>query len=281
LNTSELGKMLEVPAHKGLRMGGTYRGENGISISFTAESAAIAGCGKLIASGRGYTVSVGRDSVRIAVSNQPKQLAFELGASGRIAGPSGADVTGQVITGYRLYNVWRRYADGTIVPGSQHQESEPVYEDRTVRCSFSSLQPVGTTQSDASPLALISSLFGGEKSQEMKEDEKHPTPPGLRMAGIYSGAGGLRMEFHPVAVILDCGEAHVARAYNVQQAADGVHVTVANDTSPFTMTVRGDGGLAGSGLAEVAGRLLAGQTENGFVFRPHRESCALNSLALE
>ena len=152
-----------------------------------------------------------------------------------------------------------------------------MYADRTERCTFTSLRPAGTTAADVSPVALISSLFGGQESQEMREDQKHPTPPGPRMAGTFT-AGSLKLDFHPVAVILDCGQAHVARAYSVKNAPDGVLVSVMNDANPFTLMLRADGTLAGSGSADVTGRLLTGQTQNGFTYQPHRETCSIGTL---
>ena len=114
----------------------------------------------------------------------------------------------------------------------------------------------------------------------MREDQKHPTPPGPRMAGTYS-MGPLRLDFHPVAVILDCGQAHVARPYSVKPAADGVLVTVMNDATPFSLLLRPDGSLAGSGSTEVSGRLLTGQTQNGLIYQPHKETCTLGTLTAQ
>lgn len=280
LNDTPFGKMMKESVSKGLRMGGTYQAENGISIGFNENTATIYNCGKLIIGSRNYTLSRLGGQLAVSISNQPKLLVVALGSGGLIIGPGPFEITGKIITGYTLYNVWSRYSDGTIVPGSQHQESQPVYSDKTERCTFSSLRPVGATAADVSPVALISSLFGGQESQEMREDQKHPTPPGPRMAGTYS-TGSLRLDFHPVAVILDCGQAHVARPYAVEPAANGVLVTVMNDATPFTLRLLPDGTLAGSGSAEVAGRLLTGQNQSGFIYRPHKETCTIGTLTAQ
>jgi hypothetical protein len=277
LNNTPIGNAIKESAVKGLRMGGTYRAENGISIAFNENTAFIYQCGKLIPGARNYTLAKRGDQLAISISNEPRPLVVALGASGLIVGPGPVEITGQIITGYQTYDVWSTNSDGTIVPGSQHQESRPVYADKTERCTFTSLRPAGTTAADVSPVALISSLFGGQESQEMREDQKHPTPPGPRMAGTFT-AGSLKLDFHPVAVILDCGQAHVARAYSVKNAPDGVLVSVMNDANPFTLMLRADGTLAGSGSADVTGRLLTGQTQNGFTYQPHRETCSIGTL---
>ena len=277
LNNTPIGNAIKESTVKGLRMGGTYKADNGISVAFNENTAGLYQCGKLISDMRNYTVTRQGGQLAISIGNQPQPLVLALGPSGQIIGPGPFTITGKIISGYQLYNVWSRYSDGTIVPGSQHQESQPVYSDKIERCTFSSLHPVGATAADVSPVALISSLFGGQESQEQREDQKHPTPPGPRMAGSFS-TGSLRLDFHPVAVILDCGQAHVARPYLVKPAAEGVLVTVMNDPTPFSLLLRPDGSLAGSGSTEVAGRLLTGQTQNGFTYQPHKETCAIGTL---
>jgi hypothetical protein len=280
LNNTPIGNAIKESKVKGLRMGGTYKADNGISIAFNENTAGLYQCGQLISDMRNYTVTSQRGQVAISISNQPQPLVLALGPGGQIIGPGPVTITGKIITGYQLYTVYSRYSDGTIVPGSQHQENEPVYAEKTERCTFSSLRPVGSTNADVSPIALMSSLFGGQESQEQREDQKHPTPPGPRMAGTYS-SGSLKLDFHPVAVVLDCGQAHVARPYSVNTAPEGVLVTVMNGSAPFTLLVRPDGTLAGSGSAEIAGRLLTGQTQNGFSYQPHKETCSLGTLTAQ
>jgi hypothetical protein len=116
-----------------------------------------------------------------------------------------------------------------------------------------SLRPSAATAADDSPVAMMSSLFGGQKSEQQRMDAAHPTPPGPRISGIYSAAGVLRLEFHPVTVIVDCGDAHALASYSVQNSADQISVTVNNGNSPLTLTLRPDGSLSGSGMTQVTG----------------------------
>ena len=267
-NDSPLAKAFSEPQTAGLRMGGTYKAENGIAIAFNADSASITACGSLLPAGGTYSVTRRGNGLLIEIANQPHPLIVALGPSGQMTGPGPADITGSIITGYRTYDVWKRYADGSTVPGSLHQEREPILGPKTERCTFSTLHPVAATASDDSTLSLISGLFGGQKSEQMKQDEQHPTPAGPRVSGIYTSAGGLRLEFHPVAVILDCGEAHTLASYSVHITADQTLVAVADKNAPFSVAFQSNGTMSGSGDVEVAGRLLTGQTDSGFVYEP-------------
>jgi len=263
---------------RGLRMGGGYRADNGIGISFGQDTVDVAGCGKLVPDPRGYNVAWQANQWVVQVLNDPGPLAFVLTSSGQLVGPGTVDVGGRVITGYQVYDVQKRYSDGNIVPGSVHQEQVPVYAQRTERCVLPTFHPIAVTDAEVSPVSLLAALLGGEKSKEIKQDEARPTPAGLRVAGVYSAPGGLKMEFHPVAVILDCGQAHVMRQYAVQAAGGQVSIAVANGNSPFALTLRLDGNLGGAGTVEVSGRLMVGMRGNEFVFEPVTARCALSTL---
>src|SRR5262249_1950528 len=113
-----------------------------------------------------------------------------------------------------------------------------------------------------------------------------PVPTGAWMSGLYSSGagspapGGLRVEFELVNAVIDCGEAHVRKPYSLQNAGGSVSISVANDKSPFSLVLRPDGSLSGSGTVEVNGRLLSGKDGRGeFTFKPVTARCALGTLA--
>ena len=59
------------------------------------------------------------------------------------------------------------------------------------------------------------------KSTMFSDGEKGlPTPPGIRMQGIYAASTGFSLEFFPESVILGCGP-DSARAYPYTVVADG------------------------------------------------------------
>jgi hypothetical protein len=54
---------------------------------------------------------------------------------------------------------------------------------------------------------------------------------------------------------------------------------VKNGASPFTLAVRPDGALTGSGSAEVVGRVVTGSTVNGIDFAHRSQVCTIGVLA--
>ena len=98
------------------------------------------------------------------------------------------------------------------------------------------------------------------------------------MAGQYASAG-LRLEFHPTAALIDCGEAHVLRPYAVENLADRIVVTINNAGGAVPLTLQGDGALAGSGAIDVAGRVVTGTDANGAIFATRNVRCAVGVLA--
>ena len=209
------------------------------------------------------------------------QLAFRPG--GQIVGPGEATVNGQVITGYNIVSESRRYGDGTIVPGSVSTSKVPVYGPATATCEFGAFQLIPQTypaQSDGAAKEYGTNDFAGL-----------PVPNGMRMSGIYGapGAGGssgptgaagaLRVQFDVNNVVIDCGQAHVKTQYSVREDGGVVAVTVAYGESPFTLMLKPDGSLSGSGSVHVNGRLLAGGNANsGFTFTPVSATCNVGTL---
>jgi len=263
----------------GLRMSGVYKGA--FSLMFDQDSASLDGCGKLVAEGHRYAVKKEGSRLLIEVQNEPKAFVLALGPDGRLAGPGPIDIKGKIIVGYRTYWVeQRRVSDNTIIPGSGHEVKEPIYEPKTERCTAGVLLPAGATSTSEGVLESLSSLFSGQSADQGAHDSQKDTQTlGLRMGGRYSGQGGLSLEFHAAAAVIDCGEAHVARPYMVENAASQVLVTVKNGAAPFTLAVRPDGTLTGSGSAEVAGRVVAGSSANGIAFAPRNSRCTIGTLA--
>jgi hypothetical protein len=132
---------------------------------------------------------------------------------------------------------------------------------------------------DASMIGLIVGIAGGEANPAAKKTETSEAQAGVRMSGSYSSTGGMKVEFHPTAALLDCGEAHVLRPYVVTNTPDRMTITVKNGASPFTLTLQPDGRLAGTGAVEVAGRVVTGTDAHGATFAPRTARCGIESLA--
>jgi hypothetical protein len=269
------------PAGKpGLRMGGTYQTDGGITIDFDENNASVVKCGVLVPLSLGYTVTRRGDSFQVQLSNQPAAMTMTLGADGRLGGPATAAVAGKYISGYEVYWVQqRRVSDNTIVPGSGHEERVPIYSPKTETCAFGTLRVSGPVTSESSMIGLIAGIAGAEPNPAAKKSDTMEAPAGVRLAGSYASAGGMKVEFHPTAALLDCGEAHVLRPYAVTNSADRLTVTVKNGASPFTLTLQPDGTLAGSGATEVAGRVVTGTNASGATFAPRTARCGVDVLA--
>jgi hypothetical protein len=129
---------------------------------------------------------------------------------------------------------------------------------------------VKTIQTD-----LLKSLFNDG-------DKGPPTPPGIRMRGIFAASTGFSVQFFPESVILGCGP-DAARAYPYTVVADGTRMGVRIDAPdhPLTLSFVPNGALdAGSGPYQVHGRIVVGSNDNGdFTFAPMEQTCNLGVLA--
>src|ERR1035438_2859691 len=92
-------------------------------------------------------------------------------------------------------------------------------------------------------------MFGGDKGP--------PTPPGIRMRGIFAASTGFSIQFFPESAVLGCGP-DSARAYPYTVVADGgkAAVQIQAPDHPLTLAFRPDGSLdpgssAASSLEEM------------------------------
>jgi hypothetical protein len=273
--------LAEGAAQAGLRMTGIYKGESGFNVVFNDDSAGVNGCGKLIDAGHQYSVAKRGSQLLVEVQSEPQAFVLTLGPDGRLDGPGPIDVKGQIIVGYR--KIWverRRVSDNSVVPGSGHEEQEPIYAPKTERCTAAVLRPTAPTGTVGSLVATVGGVASGQSAEQAVQNSTKDLPaPGLRMIGRYAAQGGLSVEFHAGATVLDCGEAHVARTYAVENTPSQVLVTVKNGATPFTLTVRPDGTLTSPGSTEVAGRVVTGSTDNAIVFAPRNARCSIGTLA--
>jgi hypothetical protein len=120
---------------------------------------------------------------------------------------------------------------------------------------------------------LLKTMFGGDKGP--------PTPPGIRMRGIFAASTGFSVQFFPESAILGCG-ADAARAYPYTVVADGSNaaIKILAPDHPLNLAFRPDHSLdPGPGLYQVHGRTVTGQNDNGdFTFAPLEQTCNLAVL---
>jgi hypothetical protein len=154
-------------------------------------------------------------------------------------------------------------------------DGHTVFAPRTATCPALNLSSKGasvgaqTMQTD-----LLKTMFGGDKGP--------PTPPGIRMHGIYAASTGFSVQFFPESVILGCGP-DVSRAYPYTVVADGTasYIKIDAPDHPLQLHFRPDGSLdPGAGPYQVHGRITTGQDDNGdFTFAPNELTCNLAVLA--
>ena len=103
---------------------------------------------------------------------------------------------------------------GHVDSGSGHT----TFAHKTATCPAQNLSSKGagvgvqTMQTD-----LLKTMFGGDKGP--------PTPPGIRMRGIYAASTGFSVQFFPESVVLGCGP-DAARAYPYTVVADGTKAVI-------------------------------------------------------
>jgi len=253
----------------GVIMNGPYTSGAGMTVSFGAENVSINGCGKLVPADHAYTVTKKPNQLLINVKSAPNSFVFSMGNDGKLSGPGPIDIDGQIISGYR--RVWmQRYHNGVEVPGDGYWDNQPIYAPKTERCTIATFAQAPTPPPDKSPLTgPITSAI---------ETMMPSGPTGLRMAGHYTGQGGLALEFAVDAVILDCGAAHVKQSYAVDNTSNQILITVKNSASAFTVALQPNGTLAGSGSTDVAGRVVTGSNGNGITYAARNARCAIGIL---
>lgn len=267
-------------AQPGLRITGIYHSESGLSLTFKEDSVGIGGFGNLVDMGFSYGVTMQGNKLLIQVAADPQPFVLTWAPDGKLTGPGLTTLAGKVITGYRNVLVTSYNEKGEVIPGSQHWVKEPIYAPKTERAQIGSLNPTAGTPTVGSAIASVEGLFAGQSiAQASNNSMKGLTAPGPRLEGQYSGSGGLSMEFHTAAVILDCGEAHVARPYALAFTTNQGTVSVNNGGTPFSLALQPNGSLSGSGAIDVSGRVIVGSNSSGFVFAPRNARCAISTLA--
>jgi hypothetical protein len=109
-------------------------------------------------------------------------------------------------------------------------------------------------------------------------DRGQPAPPGLRLAGMYASQTGPRIEFREDSATVECGEAHVAEPYVVQDANGQISIRIQNGAAPFALSLQPNGTLVGSGAIDVAGRVVTGSTANALTYASRAARCSIGTL---
>jgi hypothetical protein len=283
----------------GPNMAGVFEGPGKWRLDFI-DGGVLVNCSFLSPDQHNYKLEFKNDRTALIIDTTPKPLVLTIKADGTIVGPGPLTIDGVVASGYtkdgpdpngmsgytdkygsslsnqqasstsELYSGGQRYY-GSVNSGGGHT----TFASKTATCPALNLSSKGagagvqTMQTD-----LLKTMFGGDKGP--------PTPPGIRMRGIYAASTGFSVQFFPESAVLGCGP-DAARAYPYTVVAEGtkavIHITAPDH--PLTLTFASDGSLdpGGTGPYQVHGRTVTGQNDDGdFTFAPMEQTCNLAVL---
>jgi hypothetical protein len=298
----------------GPNMAGVFQGPGNWRIDFI-DNGVMVNCSFLSPNQQAYSLDLKTGHAIITINTTPKPLVLTFHSDNTITGPPGpVTIDGVVAAGY---------TPGSSSPGhtetSQTTTHESVSQSQAGSYNQSQLTYQGNGQYDAATTHttttnvagastpgytnfapkratcpainlstkgatvgvqtmqtdLLKSVFGGDKGP--------PTPPGIRMHGIFAASTGFSVEFYPESVILGCGpDAARAYPYTVEAGATGVAVKIAASDHPLTLAFKSDGSLdpGATGPYQVHGRIVTGQNDDGdFTYGPLEQTCNLAILA--
>ena len=273
----------------GPEIAGVFEGAGKWRLDFI-DGGVMVNCSVLAPDQHSYTFDFKNNRAAIVIDTTPKPLVLTLGPDGTtMVAPGPVVIDGVIASGYDsgLRDASGRQVDAATATGPVYDRygqpasrsaanGHATFSHKTVTCPALNLSSKGagvgiqTMQTD-----LLKSLFNDG-------DKGPPTPPGIRMHGIFAASTGFSAQFFPESVIIGCGP-DAARAYPYTVIADGTRAGIKVDAPdhPLTFGFRPDGSLdAGSGPYQVHGRVTVGQKDNGdFTFVPMEQSCNLGVLA--
>ena len=269
----------------GPTMAGEFEGAGGWRIDFI-DGGVLVNCAGLSPNQESYKLDFKTGRATLVIETTPKPLVLALHSDGAITGPGPVTLNGVIASGYVSDPVDSRATQkdqygnlydsaGNHVSGSANTNTgRTVFRPKTVTCPALNLSSKGasvgaqTMQTD-----LLKTMFSGDKGP--------PTPPGIRMHGIFAASTGFSVQFFPESVILGCGP-DAARAYPYTVVADGAasYVKVDAPDHPLHLAFRPDGSLdPGPGSYQVHGRIATDQNDNDdFTFAPNEQTCAMAAL---
>jgi hypothetical protein len=276
-------------AAPGPEIAGVFEGAGNWRLDFI-DGGVLVNCAFLAPDQHNYTFDFKNNRAAIVIDTTPKPLVLTFGADGKtMTGPGPVQIDGVIVTGY---DSGLRDAAGNHVEAAT--ATGPVYNEYGQRVSRSSNSGHATFASRRAtcPAQNLSSKGAGVGIQTMQTDllksifndgdKGPPTPPGIRMHGIFAASTGFSAQFFPESAILGCGP-DAARAYPYTVVADGTKSFIKIDAPdhPLTLAFGPNGSLdGGSGPYQVHGRIVIGQNDAGdFTFAPLEQTCNLAVLA--
>ncbi|HEV2577895.1 MAG TPA: hypothetical protein VGU25_11865 [Acidobacteriaceae bacterium] len=293
----------------GAEMDGVFVGAGNWRVDFVTDGVLV-NCAYLAPDGHHYKINFRDGNALIVLDTTPKPLVLTLHRDNTLTAPGPVTIDGVVPSGtggggstpghteshtttttQRIdgsqvgaysgdtlsyagngqYDATHTTTTNTYVAGTS-QPTYTTFSPRRVTCPALNLSTKGATVGiETMQTNLLKTMFGGDKGP--------PTPPGIRMHGIYAANTGFSVQFFPESAVLGCGP-DAARAYPYSVTAEGSNavININAPDHPLKLVLKPDGSLdAGSTEAyQVHGRFVAGQNDNGdFTFGPMERSCNL------
>jgi hypothetical protein len=304
------------PPPPGPNMAGVFVGSGNWRLDFIDEGVLV-NCSFLSPNQENYSLAFRDNRAILTIDTRPKPLVLAVRADGTITGPPGPVVIDGVVAGgssgggttpghYETQQV-TNHQEMTALEAQTHagesglsDKGGGVYDLATT--STKSTYVPGTTTAPQTnfvpkratcPAINLSTKGAGVGIQTMQTnllksmfndgDKGPPTPPGIRMHGIFASSTGFSLEFFPESVILGCGP-DAARAYPYTVIADGTRSVVKIDAPdhPLALALKPDGSLdpGSSSPYQVHGRIVTGEDDNdNYTFAPMERTCDLAVLA--
>jgi hypothetical protein len=267
----------------GANMAGVFQGAGNWRLDFI-DGGVLVNCAFLSPNQESYSLKFESNRTTLTINTRPRPLVLTFHPDGTITGPGPVTIDGVVAAGYVAGKTAAHKGTQTDNAGNYYDSvgnrvhDDPGYTNfapRTATCPALNLSSKGasigaqTMQTD-----LLKSMIGGDKGP--------PTPPGIRMHGIFAASTGFSVEFFPESVILGCGpDSARAYPYTVEASGTGAQVKINAPDHPLALTFRPDGSLdpGSSAPYQVHGRVVTGQDQNDdFTFAPMEQTCNLGLL---
>jgi hypothetical protein len=269
----------------GPTMAGVFEGPGHWRLDFI-DGGVLVNCADLSPNQEAYTLDFKSARPTLTINTTPRPLVLTLHPDSTITGPGPVTINGVIASGYvqdavdpratqkdqygNLYDSAGNHVSGSANVNNGHT----VFAPRRATCPALNLSSKGaSTGAQTMQTDLLKTMFGGDKGP--------PTPPGIRMHGIYAASTGFSVQFFPESVILGCGP-DAARAYPYTVVPDGPasYIKVDAPDHPLHLAFRSDGSLdPGTGAYQVHGRITTGQNDDGdFTFAPMELTCNLAAL---
>lgn len=173
--------------------------------------------------------------------------------------------------------------------GAQQQNTALAEDQRRIRRCVESGRSETQCLMEGLGRGLMDLAGAAVPGLPLKKDPVH----GIRMGGVYPGAGRFGLTFYTEFVLLTCADlVPEGREYAVVFAPEGLRLTIGTAPKPVVFLIRADGRLVGPGATDITGQVQVGVQEgvrtwddgrtepiSRPVYEPRTRRCTIGTLA--